>query len=97
MADWNNNWYGFIRVRGDEMNYPELQEEISRLAKENDELSNLLVSFGLTANKLIQHTAEEAIKSHSVDAELIKLLNNISSVMEKTIEVLGLEERDGLS
>ncbi len=79
------------------MNYPELQEEISRLAKENDELSNLLVSFGLGASKLIQHTAQEAIESHSVDAELIKLLDSISSVMERTIEVLGLEEWDGLS
>ncbi len=79
------------------MSYPELQDEISRLVEENDILSNLLVSFGLTASELIQYTAEEAIESYSVDAELIKLLDNISIVMERTIEVLGLEEGDGLS
>ncbi len=79
------------------MSYPELQDEISRLGKENNILSNLLVSLGLVATELIQYMAEEAIENHSVNAKLVNLLDNISSVMERTIEVLGLEEEDELS
>ena len=82
---------------GDEMSYPELQEEINKLAKENDNLSNLLVSFGLTTSKLIQYMAEGAIENHSVDVKLIELLDSVSFVMKKTIEALDLEEKDGLS
>ena len=79
-------------MRGDEVSYPELQEEIDRLIIERAQLILLLFHLGRTSNDLMRYVVLQAIENRSEDTELLVLLENLKGPMEKVVGMLKNNE-----